>query len=277
MIARTEVVVEAGDRLGRLHAEPPLTVRRVHGARADSCALCLVGTAAGPLAGDDLDLQLRLEPTARATLTATGASIAQGSARPGTGDHGRPSRLALNVSLGADAVLDADPGALVVCAGARVDVRVSITMAATASVRWRELIVLGRTAEPPGAATVRWDVERDGRAVLRQFVDLTDPRLTAWPGLLAGRRVLATAFLAGPRLQARLHIASPTALAQPIDDNTLLITVLADDAASALAQLEELDRLATNRVHTGPGAEPHCTRFAKSAPPRWLDGAPRAR
>ena len=244
MIARTEVVVEAGGRLGRLHAEPPLTVRRVHGERADSCALCLVGTAAGPLAGDDLGLRLRLAPGARATLTAAGASIAQGSPRPdGCGD-GVPSRVAMDVALGAHASLDADPGALVVCAGARVDVRVSIALAATASVHWRELIVLGRTGAPPGAATVRWDVERDGRGVLRQFVDLTDPRLVAWPGLLASRRVLATAFLAGPQVQARLVIASPTALAQPVDDTALLITVLADDAASALAQLADLEQRA---------------------------------
>ena len=150
MIARTQVVVEAGGRLGRLHAEPPLTVRRVHAERPDTCALCLVGTAAGPLAGDDLALELRLEPDARATLTAAGAAIAQGSARldgtsPGGRHDGATSRLAMNVSLGDHAVLDADPGALIVCAGARVDVGVSIAMAATASVRWRELIVLGRT------------------------------------------------------------------------------------------------------------------------------------
>ncbi len=240
MIARTQVVVAAGGRLSRLHAEPPLTVRRVHAEQRDSCALCLVGTAAGPLAGDDLALELRLGPDARATLTAAGAAIAQGSPRPGGPDDGAASRLAMNVSLGDHAVLDADPGPLVVCAGARVDVRVSIAMAASASVRWRELIVLGRTGAPPGAATIRWDVEREGLAVLRQFVDLTDPRLMAWPGLLAGRRVVATAFVAGPELDATLTIAGPAAMAQPLDPHALLITVLADDAASALRQLDEL-------------------------------------
>jgi urease accessory protein len=240
VIARTQVVVGAGGRLSQLHAEPPLTVRRVHADRPDSCALCLVGTAAGPLAGDDLALALRLEPDARATLTAAGAAIAQGSHRSGGRHDGATSRLAMDVRLGDHAVLDADPGPLIVCAGARVDVGVSITMAATASVRWRELIVLGRTGAPPGAATIRWDVERDGRPVLRQFVDLTDSRLLAWPGLLAGRRVVATAFIAGPEVDANLTIAAPTAVAQPLDEHALLITVLADDAASALSQLDEL-------------------------------------
>ena len=39
---------------------------------------------------------------------------------------------------------------------------------------WRELIVLGRTGEPPGRVTLRWDVTRCGQPVLRQFAD-TDP------------------------------------------------------------------------------------------------------
>ena len=45
-------MIEPDGRLGHLHCEPPLTLRRI---RADgtTCALCLVGTAAGPL--DDLD------------------------------------------------------------------------------------------------------------------------------------------------------------------------------------------------------------------------------
>ena len=41
-------------------------------------AVRLVGTAAGPLAGDDLSLSLLLAPGARASLGATGASLAQG-------------------------------------------------------------------------------------------------------------------------------------------------------------------------------------------------------
>lgn len=250
MIARTEVVIETGGRLGRLHAEPPLTIRRVYSDRADTCALCLVGTAAGPLAGDDLTMELRLQRNSRATLTATGAGIAQDSPRPGGGDHGGPSRLSLEVTLDEGAVLDADPGALIVCAGAQVDVRVSIAMAATASVHWRELIVLGRTGAAPGAATVRWDVERAGRAVLRQFVDLNDPRLVQWPGLLGCRRVLATAFIAGPRVNAELSIVSPSAMVQPVDANAVLITVLADDAASALEQREKL----VARAEAGPRA-----------------------
>ena len=67
----------------------------------------------------------------------------------------------------------ADPGALVVCAGSRVDVRLELALDAGAAVQWRELVVLGRTGEPPGRATLRWDVTRLGRPVLRQLTDLS--------------------------------------------------------------------------------------------------------
>ncbi len=120
-----------------------------------------------------------------------------------------------------------------VCRGSRVDVRLELALGAGAAVDWRELIVLGRTGEPPGHATLRWDVTRLGRPVLRQFADLS-------LGLTAGRRVLACALITGPALAPRTIVASPAAVAQRVDDHTLLVTVLDDDAARATRQLGDL-------------------------------------
>jgi urease accessory protein len=135
--------------------------------------------------------------------------------------------------LAEGASLVADPGALVVCDGSRVDVRVSLALGAGAAVEWHELIVLGRTGEPAGQATVRWDVTRAGRPVLRQFTEL-DPALTG------GRRVLACALIAGPAVAARTVVAGPAAVAQRVADDTVLVTVLEDDAARATRRLEDL-------------------------------------
>jgi urease accessory protein len=237
VIARSSAVIEAGGVLGEVSCTPPLTLRQVHGDAADRCELRLVGTAAGPLAGDDLSISLRLRPGARAALAATGASLAQGR-----GGAGRAAALALRAELADGADLVADPGALVVCRGSRVDVRVELVLGRGAAVRWRELIVLGRTGEPPGRATLRWDVTRLGRPVLRQFVDLADPALVAWAGLTARRRVLACTLVSDcdPAWTPRTVVASATAVAQRIDDHTLLATVLDDDAARATRQLDEL-------------------------------------
>ena len=236
MIARTSAVIEAGGVLGELSCTPPLTLRQVHGDAADRCELRLVGTAAGPLAGDDLSISLRLRPGARAAFAATGASLAQGR---GGADA---AALSIRAELADGADLTADPGALVVCRGSRVDVQVELVLGRDAAVRWRELIVLGRTGEPAGRATLRWDVTRLGRPVLRQFVDLADPALTAWGGLTARRRVLACALISDcdPAWTPRTVVASATAVAQRVDDHTLLVTVLDDDTARAARQLDEL-------------------------------------
>ena len=237
MIARTTAVIEAGGVLGELTCAPPLTLRQVHSDVRGRCELRLVGTAAGPLAGDDLSVGLRLRPGARAHLAATGASLAQGRSRGGAGGA---AALSIRADLAEGADLVADPGALVVCHGSRVDVRVELALDRGAAVRWRELIVLGRTGEPPGQATLRWDVTRAGQPVLRQFVDLADPALTGWAGLTARRRVLACTLISDPASAPRTLVASATAVAQRVDEHTLLVTVLDDDAARAARQLDEL-------------------------------------
>ena len=120
-----------------------------------------------------------------------------------------------------------------------MDVRLELALGAGAAVDWRELIVLGRTGEPPGHATLRWDVTRLGRPVLRQFVNLDPgPALGAW--LTAGRRVLACALISDPASAPRTVVASPVAVAQRVDDDTLLVSVLDDDAARARSQLDDL-------------------------------------
>jgi urease accessory protein len=235
MRARTRAVVGAGGRLTELSCQPPLTLRQVRSEDADTCALCLVGTAAGPLAGDQLELELELAAGARATLRATGASLAQGRGI-------EPARLAIRVRLGVGAFLDADPGALIVATQARVEVSVEIELADQAQVSWREIVVLGRSNEPSGAATIRWDITRTGRPVLRQRVRLgaVGPDALTLRPARAPRRVLATAYQSQPRPGAGTTVRSPTSVAQELADGSRLATVLANDAAEASRELDAL-------------------------------------
>lgn len=238
MIARSRAVVGPGGRLAELACQPPLTLRQVTAASAEICALCLVGSAAGPLAGDDLVLTLEVQDGADASLQATGAAIAQG--RPGRG----ASCWRVQATVGPRGRLCGDPGPLIARPGSRIDARLDIRLAADAAVDWRELIVLHPDGGPGGlaqpAVTLRWDAVRAGRPLLRQLVDLTDPAWLRWPGMIAGRRVLASALLAGPGLAARTIVAAPTAVAQQLADEAVLVTVLADDAAAARRQRDEL-------------------------------------
>lgn len=248
MISHSRVVVAAPAHLEVLACEPPLTLRRVHSDNDGICALCLVGTAAGPLAGDDLALALVLRAGARARLTATGAMIAQGRAA------GRRSTVCTRVSLDTGAQLTADPGPLIVCVGARVDVGVRIDLAVDATVSWRETVVLGRAGAPAGSATIRWDVTVAGTPLLRQALDLSDGYAQRSPSLLASATVLASELLVGPQIGARTVVASPRAAAQQLSDHAVLLTVLDDDAARACAQLDQL-RAVVYPSASGPRAD----------------------
>jgi urease accessory protein len=236
--ALTRAVVEPGGVLGTVTCQPPLTLRQVRSDEPGVCALCLVGTAAGPLAGDELTFDLDVRVGAAATLRATGANLAQGRG-------GGAGALRTRVRVGAGARLDARPGAVVVGAGSRVDVTLSLELAADTEILWRELVVLGRAAEAPGALTLRWDVTRGGRPVLRQFIDLTDPTQT-WPGMLAGGRVLASVLITSPALDARTAVLDATTVAVALDAHTLLLSVLGSDAADVTRRLDELQ----SRVRT---------------------------
>jgi urease accessory protein len=241
MIARAAAVIDAGGVVRHLTGRPPLSLRQVRSDDPSCAALCLVGSAAGPLAGDQLTLDLELLGNAQARLTATGAMLAQGRA-------GQPSQLRTRVVVGEQSRLDADPGPLIACAGSRVDVRLDIELAASASLIWREVLVLGRIDEPAGAVRLYWDVVRGGRPLLRQSIDLSDVSTPNWAGLLAGMRVMATELRVGPGVEACTVVGSATAVVQRIADNATLTTVLADNAADAsrvLARLASAEKLAS--------------------------------
>lgn len=239
MIAAARAVIEAGGVLREAVSKPPITLRQVRSEDPGTCAVCVVGSAAGPLAGDRIELDVEVRPGANAAVMATGASLAQGRS-------GLAGRLRTQVTVAEGARLDGTPPPLIVCTGSAVEVELDIRLAATATLRWREVLVLGRLGESAGAASLDWRVSRAGRPVLRQRIDLTSPALLRWPGMLAGASVLASALVTGPDVRARTLIDSPTAVCQPIDDRTALITVLDPDAASAQRRqdllLAELER-----------------------------------
>lgn len=242
MRAHSTVEVDAGAVLRVLRTQPPLTVRRLRDADPDLCTLCLVGTAAGPLAGDDLTLQLIVNSGARVRLIAAGATIAQGR-----GHDPAAGRLRVRAVVGSGAELLANPGPLVVAEGASVEVEVNIELAQDATLTWQEMVVLGRTAEPAGRAVLAWKVWRERDPLLHQDVDLASDALASWPGMLGGQRVFASTLRVGPEVAARTAVWSPTAVTQRLAERATLTTVLAPDAATAHRTMNQLDHLDQSR------------------------------
>jgi urease accessory protein len=142
--------------LDELRSAPPLSLRHAGG------SLWLVGTAAGPLAGDRVHLNVDVGPGARLSVRSTAASVVLGG--PGVDT----SRLDIEVEVASGAELQWLVEPTVATAGARHDVTTSIRLTAGARLVWREELVLGRHDEGPGALSSRIDILVDGRPALRQ-------------------------------------------------------------------------------------------------------------
>ena len=157
-------------RTVRSHGQA-LAVRRTTpegtGTGADGAAhVHLVGTAAGPMGGDVVEVRLVVGPGARLEVAAVAATVVL------------PSRAEARAELRLEA--DVAPGGLLVCAMPPVVVTGRAGLAATTrvrrvgdgQVRLVEHVRLGRHGEPGGWWQGRLDVTRDGVAVLRQTTTL---------------------------------------------------------------------------------------------------------
>ncbi len=104
----------------------------------------LIGAAATPLGGDDIDIGIVVEPGARLVLRSVAATIAL---------PGRDTRLSTarwHVEVGAGAELDLDPEPTVVAGGADHRSVTVVRLATDARVRIRERVQIGRSGEDHG-------------------------------------------------------------------------------------------------------------------------------
>lgn len=190
MRASARVVAERVGGLGgrtrctTLQSQPPLTFR------TNPTGLMWVATAAGPVGGDDLRLDVRLGPGAELAVASAGASIALPGAR------GERSQLRVDLALGARSCLIWHPEPTVLAGRADHVAVTLVELGAGADLTWVEELVLGRHGEAPGRMTSRLNVIAEGRVVLRTGLEIGRP---GWdgPAVTGGRRAHAQVVLAG--------------------------------------------------------------------------------
>jgi urease accessory protein len=170
-----------------MRSEAPLRLVP-HRARAGTALVHLVSSVTAPLGGDDLRLDVDVEPGARLVLRGVAATIAL------PGHRGGASRSLVRVKLGKGATLEYLPEPTVVTARARHEAVFRAELAEGARLRVREITVLGRANEPPGLLDTTLDVRGNGTAI-KQTSRLGDPALDRSPAGLAGHRVLGTELL----------------------------------------------------------------------------------
>ncbi|MFI6166834.1 urease accessory protein UreD [Nocardia sp. NPDC051052] len=138
---RTEVrIVASTATVPEIHASGGLSARRT-----GPHTVHLIGTAATPLGGDELDIRIVVGPGARLVVRSVAATIALPSAAtPASLAHWR-----FQVDSGGD--LDFDPEPTIVAGGAQHHTISTILLAPDARLRLRERVQIGRSGEDNGA------------------------------------------------------------------------------------------------------------------------------
>lgn len=222
MRAETVVEVVLDDR-GRSvvsvqRCEAPLLVRVDGG--TDVLTLLLLGGAAGPVGGDDLTFVLRVGDGASVVVRSVAAMLAQ------PGPSGRPSTLAMEVVVGVGATLDWETQPMISVVGSDHRSSSVLDLAADASVRWSESIVLGRHEEPSGRLALHQRVERGGVVVLDHELVL-GVGAPSGPGAHGDVRWMQQEIVVGSAAAvAPSSSVSPTLVAGvfPLDDGVSLAT-----------------------------------------------------
>jgi urease accessory protein len=189
--ASAEIVAVAGaggvTRLPVLSSQVPLVLRRTPE------AVYVVGGAAGPIGGDELDLRISVGAGAFLRVRTAAASIAL------PGPDGLESVLRVTIDVEAGARVEYLPEPVVASTGARHATIIRATVAEGASLLLRDELLLGRHGEAGGAARSVLHVNYAGRPLLRQSLEVSGAdAVTMGPALLAGHRAVGTALWVDP-------------------------------------------------------------------------------
>lgn len=191
MRAHAVVVAAPGRRAGEvryrtLRSDPPLLLRPT------PAGLHLVGGAAGPLGGDELDLEIHVAAGADLRVRSAAASLVL----PGSGI----SDVRVRATVAEGASLDWAPEPTVSVVGSRHRQRSDVHVEAGGVVRWTETLVLGRTGEPGGDLDATLRIERDRAPVLHQQLGCGSDA-PGWSGVagLGSHRVVGTCVTVGLR------------------------------------------------------------------------------
>lgn len=204
---------------------PPLPTVTLH----------LVGGAAGPLAGDELRLEISVGSGARLVLRSVAATLAMPGHGPGA------SVLEIQAEVAAGGALDLLPEPTVAVRGCRHRLIGRARVAPGGWLRWREEILLGRFHEPSGHLETDLRVDVGAPAApggpTTDYLPLLRQQLTLGPDVPG---IAGAALLGAARCVGSLLIAAPPG---PADGGR--------DAASALAGVTAAVSAAASRAGGG--------------------------
>jgi urease accessory protein len=228
MKAAARLVAAAGPggatRLTVVRSQPPLVLRRT-GQAGPVAEVHLVGGAAGPLAGDQLRLEIEVGSGAQLVMRTAAASVAL----PGPAEGWSHFHVAARVAPGG--ALSWLPEPLVAARGCRHRMSAEVEVADGGRVTWREELVWGRHGEDGGDVAAALSVTYDGNPLLVQEIAL-GPSAPGWqgPAILGTARATGALLLAGPGLVGPPPYATPTCAVSRLAGPGALLSAVAPDA-----------------------------------------------
>lgn len=238
LTARAAVASQAGatgrSRVTVLRSDGPLALRET------PLGVYLVGTAAGPLGGDDLALDIDVGPGACLVIRSAAGMLLL------PGPDGGESVLRISARVAPGGRLDFAPQPTVAAAGCDHRTEARIDLAAGATLRWREEIVLGRHGEPSGRCSARLDVILAGTAAYRGELAVGSPQTDRSSAVLEGAGAVGSVLLvdaARPRPPAAVHDGLAVL---PLAGPGTAVTATAPDAVILARRLDHGEALAAS-------------------------------
>lgn len=217
----TEGVAEIGfgqrdgrTRLTHLYQRDPLRVLFPAPGVGDPVVAAVVTTSGGLVAGDQLEIAIRLDPGAVAHVTASAAEKVYRS-------RGRTTTIGQSLSIGEAAALEFLPPETILFDGARLRREISIELAPGSGFLGGDIVVLGRRARgerfTDGFFHEVWEVRRNGELIWGDAVHLEDEveRIVDDPACFDGAAAFATLILSPPPGRDPRSILDHARAAQP--------------------------------------------------------------
>lgn len=211
-----------------VRTEPPFAIRRSGG------RVLLVSSAAAPVGGDDLALEIDVEAGAFADVGTVAATMVWPSPVPAL------SVMTTTIRVAAGARLRWHPHPIVSVAGSEHLASTTVHLAAGATASIVEEIALGRHGEPSGELELRLRVERDGRPLVHH-VERFGPSVAGRGSVVANgmaRHVVQAVLVGVVAGAARSVVEADRAAAWlPVADDVVAVLAAAPDRPAALALL----------------------------------------
>lgn len=230
--ARLEVTdVDGALVLSSVRSEPPFAIRRC-GDR-----VMVAGSAASPVGGDELSLDVVVGAGASLELGTVAATMVWPGAEPGR------SAMSTSCVVGEGAHLDWRPEPTVSVVGSDHLISTRVELAPTATCRLFDELSLGRHGEASGALEWELRVERGGR-VLVHHAERFGPDVAGHGsvvGVGSARHVCSGVLVGVDAGTSRTRIDGASAAGRlPVADDTVVVMAVGPDRPAVLALLHEL-------------------------------------